>query len=125
VPVAALSFEGRISSTLRELNPPASMRDFCSIAKIKGIQISLGPLSLALSGKKPLSSDVGRRLLELAQLMKTAQEYCLDIPIAWSQHDRAATLVTLMLLRVVAAEEHYDNLLDSADLALAEFRTQE
>lgn len=117
---ALLSYETRIRSTLRELDPAPSLRDFASVARIKGIAISIGPLSQALSGRgKALSNDLGRRLLELAQLMKTTEQYFVDIPICWAEHDRAALLLTLVLMRVIAAEQRDDILLDAAENALA------
>jgi len=105
---ATFSTEGKLSTVLHELD--CSARNFVSIARERGIPISTGPFSQAMTGIRPFDVKLGRRLLEVARLMKTVRDEYQDIPIDWSQHERIALLLTLIVMRQVAQEEGFEQL---------------
>jgi hypothetical protein len=51
--------------------------------------------------------------------MRSARDYLAFVPLDWSQSEKIALLLSLICLRLVAAEAHDDQTLDAADSALA------
>ena len=99
---AAYSNEGRILTSLRDLELPA--RNFVDIAKSLNIQISHGRLSEALNDKIRLDDSTGVALLELVGELKAVGEKFPDIPINWGRTEKIATLVILERVTRICAE---------------------
>ena len=119
---AAFSVEGRIASVLNSLQ--CSQRNFIAICKSKGVQISAGGFSEAMTDTRPFDRSVGLKLLEIAGLMLSTQDYfnrqVPSFPLDWSKSDQIAMLLTLTLLREVAAQEGFVELAQNAEYALNE-----
>jgi len=112
--LATFSIEQRIDTALRDLQ--CSGRDFVLIAAEKGIKISNS--TFVRMSQTRFDFKLGNQLLEVLKLMKAAQDEFKDIPIDWHQHDRVAQLLTLVLLRQIAAEEGYVQLQHDANEAI-------
>ena len=98
----SLSPEGRIEAGLRDLE--CSGRNFVEIARSLNVQISHGPFSEALSGKKAFDAVPAEKLLALLAEFKSVRETYPDVPISWGAPERIATLVVLMRVEKIAAE---------------------
>jgi len=103
---ATFSTENQIENALRELR--CSGRNFAAIVSERGIRFS--HTSFVRGMKDGFDTELGQRLLELLKQMKTARDAYRDIPIDWSQHSRVALLLTLILMKEVAAEDGHEQL---------------
>jgi hypothetical protein len=98
----ALSNEGRILTSLRELDLPA--RNFVDLAKSLNVSISHGRLSEALNDKTCLDDATGTKLIELLSELKTVSGRFEDVPINWAATERVATLVVVTRVQRAALE---------------------
>ena len=112
--LATFSIEQRIDTALRDLQ--CSGRDFVLIANERGIKISNS--SFVRMTQSGFDDKLGNQLLEILKLMKAARDEFRDIPVDWHQHSRVAMLLTLILMRQVAAEEGYVQLRQDAEEAI-------
>jgi hypothetical protein len=99
---ATYSNEGRIITTLRELDIPA--RNFVDIAKSLNLQISHGRFSEALNAKSRLDDATGTKLVELLGELKALHQRFPDVPLNWAATERIATLVVLARVQQLSAE---------------------
>ena len=103
---ATLSVEGKLDAGLRELGC-ASM-NFVNLSKTLGVQVSTGVFSEALSGKRYLNREVGDRLLEILERMKSLQSE-VDVPIDWAITERISNALTTRLVAAIDRESNSEN----------------
>lgn len=110
---AAFSNEGRIDTTLRELD--CSQREFVETAKQLGIQISQGGFSDGMRSVNGFRRELGERLLEVAKRMSDLDRgvrESIGVPINWSATSRVVKALVIRQVQRIAAEAHHDHSLD-------------
>jgi len=111
------SVEGRIEATLRALN--CSGRAFVNIAWARGIKVSNSTFALAMSKEtESFDNQLGSSLLEVAHLMQNAQKLFSDVPINWNESEKIALLLSLVVMKQIAAEDGHLQLERDVEAAL-------